>query len=172
LSSDNGIYLGEFPTLDGGKEYRVVHAQAIENVDFGDPDMQDHTRVSYFGNAHSYRTFVPAWEEAHRLANDIINDSGLLEYGIQLLEFDRPLINKTMEEADAWLDKKWKEEFPLVSNEVDYDIIEEVNEQVPFLDESEYHLVESPPLPKLKFSELRNYPGMNGFPAKSVSNKK
>jgi hypothetical protein len=169
VSADNGIYLGEFPTLDGGKEYRVVHAVAIENVDFGDPDMQDHTRVSYFGKAHSYQSFELAWEEARLLAQKITDDYGFLEYGIQLLEFDRPLLNKTVEEADAWLDKKWKEEFPLVSDEVDYDITEEANEQVPFLDESEYHLVEDRPR---KFSEMRNYPGMNGFPAKNVSNKK
>ena len=31
MSSDNGIYIGSFPTINGGVEYRVIHAQAIEN---------------------------------------------------------------------------------------------------------------------------------------------
>ena len=31
MSADNGIYIGEFPTATDGKEWRVIHAQAIEN---------------------------------------------------------------------------------------------------------------------------------------------
>lgn len=166
LSSDNGVYVGEFPTQSGEKEYRVIHAQAIENVDFGDQEMQDYTRVSYFGNAISFGTLELAVEEASFLANKVLDDCGLLEYGISILKFDRPLLNKTVEEAEALLEKKWDEDFPPVSSD-------------DFLDEDEYQLVEPPPLPKsrflveddvkdgeprkVKFSDLRSYPGMNGF---------
>lgn len=166
MSSDNGVYCGVFPTSSGAKEYRVIYAQAIDNVDFGDQEMQDNTRVSYFGNAVSFGTLELAMEEASFLANKVLDEFGLLEYGISVLEFDRPLLNKTVEEAEAWVKKKWDEDFPPVSSD-------------DFLDEDEYQLVEPPPLPKsrflvvddvkdgeprkVKFSDLRSYPGMNGF---------
>lgn len=158
MSSDNGIYVGTFPTPSGEKEYRVIHAQAIDNVDFGDQEMQDYTRVSYFGSAISFGTLDLAMEEAGFLANKVLDDCGLLEYGISVLHFERPLINKTVEEADVWIKKKWDEEFPPVSSD-------------DFLDEDEYQLVEPPPLPKLKFSQLRSYPSMNGFSVISFQEK-
>lgn len=170
MSADNGIYVGTFPT-QGGKEYRVIHAQAIDNVDYGDQEMQDNTRVAYFGDAVSFGNLDDAMEEAKFLADKEIKETGILEYGISILDFERPLLNKTVEEADAWLKVKWDTEFPPVSSGE-------------WLDESEYDLVEPPPLPKKskflvedesenfsepskpKFSDLRSYPGMNGLPAK------
>jgi hypothetical protein len=34
MSADNGIYILETPTSDGGLEYRVAHLQAVENVEW------------------------------------------------------------------------------------------------------------------------------------------
>lgn len=147
MSADNCIAVGEFPTKGGGKEYRVIHAQAVENLDYGTQEMQDYTRVAYFGDATSFKGELEAMVEAERLAEEVINSAGVLEYGIQMFFFDRPLLNVSMEEADEWLRKKWDE--PVESGE--------------FLDESDYQLIEPPPLPKPKFSDLRSYPGMNGF---------
>lgn len=158
MSADNCIAVGEFPTKDGGKEYRVAHAQAVENLDFGGQEEQDYTRVCYFGDAKVFGDEELAMEEAERLAEA----TPVLEYGIQLFFFDRPLLDVSVKEANAWLKKKWNEEG-----------------SIPFLNEEDYQLIEPPPLPKYrfivkddgedfeqpqpKFSDLRDYPGMNGF---------
>lgn len=34
MSADNGVYILETPTADGGLEYRVSHIQAVENMDW------------------------------------------------------------------------------------------------------------------------------------------
>lgn len=161
MSADNCIAIGEFPTKDGGKEYRVTHAQAVENLDFGGQEEQDYTRVCYFGDAKVFGDEELAMEEAERLAEA----TPVLEYGIQLFFFDRPLLDVSVKEANAWLKKKWNEEV-----------------SIPFLNDEDYQLIEPPPLPqpksrfiveddgavndeppKTKFSDLRDYPGMNGF---------
>lgn len=128
MSIDNGVYIAEFPTLDGQKEYRVIEAQAIENVDYGSKDEQDHTRVLYFKDAKSFSTCEEADKEAQVVYNKAIEDYGMVEYGIRFLSFDRPLLAKTVKEAQEWLDKCWnirqakyqkvREEFDGVNNKV------------------------------------------------------
>ena len=55
MSADNGIYVGKFPTVDPNNfEYRVIHAQAIENLSYETPDNCDYSPeevVRYFGQA-------------------------------------------------------------------------------------------------------------------------
>lgn len=109
ISADNGCYIGEFPTSNGGKEWRAIEAQAIDNVDYGTPEEQDHSRVAYFGGAKSFASFAEAYEEAERLYNEVMESFGICEYGICNLVFDRPLISKTVKEAEEWLTKHWKE---------------------------------------------------------------
>lgn len=112
MSADNGVYIGEFPVSNtdrSEKEYRAIEAQAIDNVDYGTSLEQDYSRVAYFGNAKSFASFAEAYEEAERLYNACMENFGVCEYGICNLVFDRPLITKTVEEAEEWLTKHWKE---------------------------------------------------------------
>jgi hypothetical protein len=53
MSSDNGIYIVQFP-----HGYRVIHAQAIDNVSFftpGSKEYKDELR-RYFGSSKVYPT--------------------------------------------------------------------------------------------------------------------
>jgi len=107
-SADNGIYIGEFPIANGGKEYRVIECMAINNVDFGDIIFQDHSRVIYFGAAKPFPSYEEAQKEANRLYDEVMNGFGICEYGISSIVFDRPLLSKSVKEAQEWLDTAWK----------------------------------------------------------------
>jgi hypothetical protein len=107
MSADNGIYIGSFPTQDGSTEYRVIHAQAIENVDYGSTQEQDAYRFLYFGGAEVFKTLdeTAALAEAHRQEAEILADPfcAVLEYGVNTLTFDRPLVMMTEDEAEKIL---------------------------------------------------------------------
>jgi hypothetical protein len=80
VSADNGIYVLE----STGPEYRVAHAQAIENICWK-PDMGEFNRkkvVLYFGGCHVLRDRRKALIEAERQAKGC----PILEYGIQFIE--------------------------------------------------------------------------------------
>lgn len=102
MSADNGIYIGKFPLVDGGYEYRVIEAQGIENCDYGDDrKIQDLTRVIYYKGSRVavfYRENY-AWKWARELAEDY----SILEYGISLIEYDRPLLSISPEDANEEL---------------------------------------------------------------------
>ncbi len=90
MSADNGIYIATFPTGKGDKvEYRVIHAQAIENV--GNPDDLWHERCvrEYFANAMVFSNKHDAIVAAYALARDIAEE-GPLEYGVVLCVFAKP----------------------------------------------------------------------------------
>ncbi len=111
MSTDNGIYVGSFPIL-GGKEYRVIEGMAIDNLDYGTIEEQDNTRVCYFGAAKIFATEEEAMKEATRKYKECMSGYGVCEYGICLIDMDRPLINKTVIEADAWLKERWDASHP------------------------------------------------------------
>lgn len=74
MSADNGIYVAKFP--DG---YRVVHAQAIDNLDYyKDEALRINEIHSYFGRSTVIQTKDAALLEAHRMSKDI----PILEYGV------------------------------------------------------------------------------------------
>src|SRR5690606_33491504 len=81
MSADNGIYITQWN--DG---YRVVHAAAIENIDFFKigSDQWKATQVGYFGRSPVYKTKQEAIVEAHRREKDILSDEycPILEYGV------------------------------------------------------------------------------------------
>lgn len=108
ISADNGIYIASFPTEKDGsgyREYRVIHAQAIENCDYGDEREQDLYRLSYYGDAKVYETEAEAMEEAKRL----YSECDICEYGICSLEFDRPLLkDRSSEQAEKELNAMWR----------------------------------------------------------------
>jgi hypothetical protein len=80
MSADNGVYILE--TV--GPEYRVVHAQGIDNIygKFNDDtyhwDGDDEMIREYFGTAPVFQNL----EEALDKASDIAYDIDYLEYGI------------------------------------------------------------------------------------------
>lgn len=102
MSADNRIYIGVFPLIDKSGaavvEYRVIHAQNIEDCDWGMPEVQDNTRALFYGDAKSFATLDEARKEAFRLYAD-------LDICGCILDYDRPLIKKTAKEAREWLDK-------------------------------------------------------------------
>lgn len=88
MSADNGIYI-----LVTKGEYRVIHAQAIENLWWWERDegsLKDGRKlnpkrvIQYFGKAKVFRTNEAAWNEARKLYKKIMqSDIPVLEYGVQ-----------------------------------------------------------------------------------------
>ena len=85
MSADNGVYI-----LKTKDQYRVIHAQAIENLYWTPLKNGLHgefiaTRlVEYFGHTRYTRDF----DTAMRVANAIAKDK-YLEYGIVVLKIDK-----------------------------------------------------------------------------------
>lgn len=84
MSADNGIYI-----LKTKDQYRVIHAQAIENLSW--TPLKDYkyslvpTRlVEYYGKSRYTRNF----ETAMRVANAMARDTYILEYGIRTFEIN------------------------------------------------------------------------------------
>jgi len=75
MSADDGFYIGEFP--DG---FRVIHAQAIENVHYfkeGTKEWKKEVRA-YFGGAPVFKTY----EEALLSGGKMLKEYGWTEYGL------------------------------------------------------------------------------------------
>lgn len=108
MSADNGIYVASFPNKDGGKEFRVAHAQAIENTTLNfmpngenKTKLQDAYRVLIFGQSAVFANRDQALQKAAEVEDEIMNSNyAVLEYGICFLDFDRPLVDLTYEEAE------------------------------------------------------------------------
>lgn len=101
MSADNGIYVASFPIADSTEvQWRVIHAQAIDNVDYGSMAEQDASRWAYFGDAKTFSNKKDALTYAHDLEEEILNDDfcNILEYGVNCIEFEHPLIPHTEEQ--------------------------------------------------------------------------
>ena len=86
MSADNGIYIGCFKD----KEFRVIHAQAIDNVYY--PNGENALSiVEYFGDAPIFNSIEEAQKEASRQETECLNDKfcPILEYGINILKFSK-----------------------------------------------------------------------------------
>jgi hypothetical protein len=84
MSADNGIYIGDF----AGKEFRVIHAGAIENIEFEPPDGEQfnpESVINYFHCLQIFRTQQEALKYAHILSEDY----DILEYGISFIHFPK-----------------------------------------------------------------------------------
>lgn len=94
MSADNGIYILVTPIsgLQNGantQQFRVAHAQAIDNLDYEVPDGWDLDPtqvVAYFHDAQIRWTA----SEALLLAASMMTDLPICEYGIQIIEAKRP----------------------------------------------------------------------------------
>lgn len=127
MSADNGVYIGRFKRVcsdrdhigsnqcDTGYEYRVIHAQCIENCDYDDrwaAELTDAYRVNYYGRADVCYTEDEAWQQAQALYKQIVEDPdgmGILEYGICCCNYDVPFPSLTVEQADKILDDDFKQ---------------------------------------------------------------
>lgn len=94
MSADNGIYIGWF----GDKEFRVIHAQAIDTVYY--PNGENAVQiVIYFGEAAVFDSLEAAQKEAFRMEDEIMNNDfcPILEYGISTLKFSKTFEEYTKE---------------------------------------------------------------------------
>jgi len=78
MSADNGIYIAKFP-----EGYRVIHAQAIDNITYFPEDTMERKNVlkEYFGGSKIISTEHEALEEAGKLSKEY----DYLEYGTSFL---------------------------------------------------------------------------------------
>jgi hypothetical protein len=83
MSADNGIYAIKYKEND----YRVVHAGAIENLDYYERETDDwkQTVIDYFNDSKTYSTHKDVMKEAYRIAAVMGNDGDFIEYGVQYL---------------------------------------------------------------------------------------
>lgn len=93
MSADNGIYIGRFPKTPGSTEYeyRTIHAQAIDNVFFQEPEGNPYFVVEYFKEAEP-TSEAEALNRAFAMEREILEDEmcPILEYGISNLRFPHP----------------------------------------------------------------------------------
>jgi hypothetical protein len=110
ISADNGVYIGRF-TKDDGFEYRVIHAQAIENCDYDKsfPEKLIHAyRVIYYGASEVYDK-EGAWKRAQELYEEVMKDWGICEYGVSEIQYNEPFPQMIVEEARKFIDEYWEE---------------------------------------------------------------
>ncbi len=91
MSADNGVYILETPGHPDPtkKQYRVIHAQAIENVTSYDPLWnQDECARDYFGKCQVFHDESEAFQEAQRIYDEIMKDDfcPIVEYGISFIQ--------------------------------------------------------------------------------------
>ena len=84
MSSDNGIVIGSFPGKEG-KEYRVIHAMALDNLDYEPDDSGFNSKIvaDYFEDAHVFTMREEAILFAHKWSQDFL----VLEYGVSHVAF-------------------------------------------------------------------------------------
>ena len=112
MSADNGVFIGIFPKGDS-KEYRVIHAQAIENCDRETSgsywkekfELTNLYRALYYGDA---KTFDKE-SDAKKYACELSKEYSFLEYGICYIEYDLPILSMTAEEARLKIDQYYEE---------------------------------------------------------------
>jgi len=92
MSADNEIYI--LKSKDG---YRLIHAQAIENLNWWNTENKDIKKwehrdelnpqmlSDYFDNSKVYKTEEEVLKEAAKLYNEIVEDSFWVEYGISFI---------------------------------------------------------------------------------------
>jgi hypothetical protein len=98
MSADNGVYILKTINPKGGYEFRVEHLQAVDNVGWDDnlrrmtddPIVQIHNAHEMWGHSHVWGTR----EDAFRIAEKILEDLDVCEYGIQTItiqaQWDQP----------------------------------------------------------------------------------
>lgn len=106
MSADNGVYVLESPIGDGVysivKEYRIVEAQAIENIYYYVPGpLRDAELVRYFGRSYVFMNMNEAEVLLH--AHGMAEKCDILEYGVSIIRWLVPFPSMTIEEAERLL---------------------------------------------------------------------
>lgn len=102
MSADNGVYILKSPTSSGNFEFRVAHAQAIENLWYDyekhkmTKEIQDQPLKDYFDRCNIRDSIESALDIAHKIYDEITKCGAPVEYGIQIIEIDRPFPSKTL----------------------------------------------------------------------------
>jgi hypothetical protein len=121
MSADNGIYILESISPlsndndDPTHEYRVIEAQAIDNIfyhpDSGPEDTPYHPHlVQYFNQSQIYQTKDEAYTEAQKMYDRIMDDDyGIIEYGISEIHIREIFPTMALEQANAQSEKDSKE---------------------------------------------------------------
>lgn len=136
MSADNGVYIlktkARFPEIDSDYEYRVTHAQAIENIHWDQEkgDYREDGRFTpeiafdYFGRCQVFRTSLEATQFAHALADDI----DILEYGVCVLDHKDQIFEtfseKEIEEFERRGDELMEERRQERQREIEADLAE------------------------------------------------
>jgi hypothetical protein len=91
MSADNGIYILITKGAEGSSEFRVAHAQAIENIEW---EKELYGGVwnpfevwRYFKDCEVFTSHTEANNYAINLLTEIISRFGVCEYGVSLLKF-------------------------------------------------------------------------------------
>ena len=82
MSADNGVYI----LHTKGPEYRVIHAAAIDNIDYDPPqglDFNPDVALDYFGQSKVYKSEA----EALLAARQIQKGLPICEYGICTIDY-------------------------------------------------------------------------------------
>lgn len=83
MSSDNGIYIGQFPN----GEFRVIHASAIDNLNYepdGDDGFNSVQVINYFDTGAAV---FGKKEQSMVYAHSLAEGCDILEYGICTIYF-------------------------------------------------------------------------------------
>lgn len=110
MSADNGVYILVTKGNRGKKEYRVSHAQAVENLWY-EPDhpqgSRDGLNTKYahllFGKSRVFTDMKLARGYAERIYDEWMGDFGIVEYGITTLDFSRVRFPRMSEEPQEEL---------------------------------------------------------------------
>jgi len=92
VSADNGIYVLKTPTENGEEEFRVIHAQAIENLWDENEEGNPEQVISYYGKARVFHNKEDASKEIKHLYDEIMSNPfcPILEYGICDISLPHP----------------------------------------------------------------------------------
>jgi len=90
MSADNGIYILKTPIVEGETgifEYRVRHAQAIDNITYERKDGNPEYVVQYFGDSEVFVNVEGARHKAWEMYNGVMKSCfPVVEYGICEIE--------------------------------------------------------------------------------------
>jgi hypothetical protein len=108
MSADNGVYILVTTTGDGS-EYRVAHAQAIENIYWND-DIKDFGEKPNFFEIWRYFKGAQVLDDerdALEVAAELLRKQHVCEYGIEMI--------------DAVSDKYWSEIVSFAKRDPDFE---------------------------------------------------
>lgn len=107
MSADNVIGIGQFPTKDGNKEYRVAEFRNMEGHSYTDHIPKEWTDLVVFLDYYDSPVYK-TWEEANDAALEMLDNMDICEYGIGDFKYTFFYsLEMTKEEALEKIKKYW-----------------------------------------------------------------